>query len=108
MWKPAVHSVKSPHRKLALALINFKIGDEDIARYAVEQYIFVMEVDMNGVGRRLNRWEKEGKQAQAACWLLFTIKGLEQSMSLCEVKVRVLGFSVQSQSHRLLKLSRIK
>jgi len=52
MWKPAVHSVKSPHRKLALALVNFKIGDEDIAR-----------------------WEKEGKQAQAACWLLFTNQG---------------------------------
>ena len=33
MWKPAVHHIaKSPHRRLALALCNWRVGDEEIAK----------------------------------------------------------------------------
>ena len=33
MWKPAVHHTqKSPHRRLALALCNWRVGDEEFVR----------------------------------------------------------------------------
>lgn len=32
IWKPTVHSVRMPHRRLALALINFRIDEEELAK----------------------------------------------------------------------------
>ncbi|KAH8119136.1 WD40 repeat-like protein [Phellopilus nigrolimitatus] len=52
MWRPTVHTDKNPQRRLALALCNWRVGEEEFLR-----------------------WEKEGKHSQAACWLLFTNQG---------------------------------
>ncbi|THH10667.1 hypothetical protein EW145_g1164 [Phellinidium pouzarii] len=51
-WKSTVHTEKSQQRRLALALCDWKVGEEEFSR-----------------------WEKEGKHSQAACWLLFTNQG---------------------------------
>ncbi|KAL5528601.1 hypothetical protein ACEPAF_7737 [Sanghuangporus sanghuang] len=52
MWKPTIHTDKTQQRRLALALCDWKIGEDEILR-----------------------WEKEDKHSQAACWLLFTNQG---------------------------------
>lgn len=57
-WKPTIHTDKSQQRRLALELVDWKVSDEDFLR-----------------------WEKEGKQSQAACWWLFNNQG-GKAMSL--------------------------
>lgn len=68
-FKSSVHTDKIQRRKLALALCNWKAGDEEIAR-SVRPCILLRITH-----RRANRWEREGRYSQAACWLLFTNQG---------------------------------
>ncbi|KAI5123084.1 hypothetical protein M0805_000518 [Coniferiporia weirii] len=52
VWKSTVHTDKNQQRRLALALCDWRVGEEEFTR-----------------------WEREGKHSQAACWLLFTNQG---------------------------------
>ncbi|KAG2154425.1 uncharacterized protein EDB93DRAFT_1223264 [Suillus bovinus] len=53
-WKPPVRSTeKLEQRQFALHLCGWGIGEEEM-------------------NREIRRWEKEGQQPRAACWLVFT------------------------------------
>ncbi|KAI0266669.1 hypothetical protein BC834DRAFT_872947 [Gloeopeniophorella convolvens] len=51
-WKPTIQTFKLTQRRFALQLCGWSLKNEDV--YAV-----------------INKWEKEGRQSQAACWLVF-------------------------------------
>ncbi|KAH0828074.1 hypothetical protein J3R83DRAFT_3729 [Lanmaoa asiatica] len=52
-WSPALRTNKSPHRELALQLCGWYLrGDE--------------------LSDAIKKWERDGQQSRAACWLVFT------------------------------------
>jgi len=51
-WKPTVPTAKLTQRQFALQLCGWSLKNEDISAV-------------------INKWEKDGRQSQAACWLVF-------------------------------------
>ncbi|KAI9507918.1 hypothetical protein F5148DRAFT_1276009 [Russula earlei] len=51
-WKPTVSTAKLVQRRFALQLCGWSLKNEDISAV-------------------INKWEKDGRQSQAACWLVF-------------------------------------
>lgn len=51
-WKPTVPTAKLAQRQFALQLCGWSLKNEDISAV-------------------INKWEKDGRQSQAACWLVF-------------------------------------
>lgn len=51
-WKPTIPTAKLIQRRFALQLCGWSLKNEDISAV-------------------INKWEKDGRQSQAACWLVF-------------------------------------
>lgn len=52
-WKPTVHTSKLTQRQIGLQVIGWSLREDELAA-------------------AIKRWQKEGRFARAACWLVFT------------------------------------
>ncbi|TBU61554.1 hypothetical protein BD310DRAFT_872921 [Dichomitus squalens] len=81
-WKPSVSTARLSQRRFALQLCGWSLAQDDLAR-------------------AIQKWEKEGKYSQAACWLVFT----EQNKPAIETLMRSKDESLHMMSGMLAALT---
>jgi hypothetical protein len=67
-WKPTIPTAKLIQRRFALQLCGWSLKNEDISA-VINKYdlSFALLHELNSAFR----WDKDGRQSQAACWLVF-------------------------------------